>query len=672
MRENPISNPGQNILVVTSNSESALAQQIASSVVEKDGGSADVCSREGLAAALEVRRDCVLLVEEAVDYVDAETVKALAIAISPTPVMIVGPGASQHEQRLLPCGIDDCLDTDIMPSIAIARAASRCIERSRERVHVSTAQKRYDALFDDMPVAAFKVDSVGQIILGNKSFLSLMQVNDKSSVTDIELNGLLAGLRALQNATAGEMPEYRNQHIVVTPDGEQKHVIVSARASGNKDAPGLDVFMTDVTEQEQQTRRIVKAENRLRDLYDNVPTMLFEIDHSGRIQHPNRTMQAVFGLDEAALEGKTLASLAADAIHENVCVKSHEVVMTGTSVSEQPLNLKHSGGDVIECLLTVMVGRDADGAVRLGHAMLVDVTSQNRANRERDALEEQLQLSQKLDSIGELAAGIAHEINTPAQYVSDNLSFLLESFDDLFGVLKLLTPADDQESAPALDRDKLKAAMDAADLEFLIDEIPSALDQGRDGIGKIREIVLALKDFSHPGSGVMEPADLNRLIESTVTVARNEWKYIAEVHMQLDESLPPVTCFSSAVSQVVLNIVVNAAHAIADSVSGTAEQLGNITISTCVVDDDLALIEIADDGPGMPDSVRQKIFDPFFTTKEVGRGTGQGLAISRRVVTEQHGGTIEVETDEGVGTIFRIRLPISGGTERDGISEAAA
>jgi signal transduction histidine kinase len=189
--------------------------------------------------------------------------------------------------------------------------------------------------------------------------------------------------------------------------------------------------------------------------------------------------------------------------------------------------------------------------------------------------------------------------------------------------------------------------------------MPAALDQSRHGIDQIKRIVLAMKDFSHPGD-TKEHANINRGIESTVTVARNEWKYVADVELDLDEHLPAVPCIPSTINQAVLNIVVNAAHAIADVVE--EGQKGKITIRTRATETD-AVIEIEDTGGGIPDHIRERIFDPFFTTKEVGKGTGQGLAIAYSVIRERHAGSISVDSAPGRGTCFTITVPLVESTE---------
>lgn len=626
-------------------------------------------------AGMDNSPDCVLVAVSSPQRLSRDTLGEFTESVAPAPVLLIGDGIAAHESAMISSGVEDCLDTTVMPLPAILRAMQRCMDRAAQRVHVRTAERRYEELFDRMPISAFRVNCSGGITAANKAFLRFMGTDDVGEVSDTHLNGLLTGLAALQTYASGEVPDYNDRHILETVAGDERHVMVSARATQSGDCGRLmEVYLTDVTEQQEQTRRIVEAENRLRDLYDNVPIMMFAVDGNMMLREPNKSMLKALGREVEDLEGVPATEFLHETNDPDQVRASAALLRSGQPDVKRPMLVRAADGSAIECLFTATPKIDTAGRVIMAHAMLVDMTAQNRAQRERDELQEQLQLTQKLESIGELAAGIAHEINTPAQYVSDNLSFLADSFGDLNGVLDLLPAMIESlngvaELKPAAER--LQSTIDDADVEYLAEEIPSALSQGQDGIAKIREIVLALKDFSHPGSGAMEPADINRIIESTVTVARNEWKYVAEIHYDLDPFLPLVDCFPSAIAQVVLNIVVNAAHAIGEKREDGSEKLGAINISTQIADPKTVCIRIRDNGPGIPESIRRKIFDPFFTTKEVGRGTGQGLAISRSVVMEQHGGTLSVESEEGKGSEFRIELPLASKSSQ-GISEVAA
>ncbi len=282
------------------------------------------------------------------------------------------------------------------------------------------------------------------------------------------------------------------------------------------------------------------------------------------------------------------------------------------------------------------------------------------AGEHQKNLQSQLLQSQRLESIGQLAAGIAHEINTPIQYVGDNTRFLQDSVQDLLKIVEshvaLLDPDQGQRSW-AERRAEVEATLRDCDVEFLREEIPKAIEQTLEGVGRVAKIVRSMKEFSHPGGDTKQPADLNQAIETTITVARNEWKYVANMVTDLDAALPPVPCLLGDFNQVILNTIINAAHAIANKVDRTRGEKGTITVSTRP-DGAWVEIRISDTGTGIPEEIRSKVFDPFFTTKEVGKGTGQGLAIARATVVNKHGGDIRLESEVGQGTTFIIRLPL--------------
>jgi len=277
-------------------------------------------------------------------------------------------------------------------------------------------------------------------------------------------------------------------------------------------------------------------------------------------------------------------------------------------------------------------------------------------------LQQELRLAHKLEGIGQLAAGVAHEINTPAQYVSDNVTFLSDTFGNLLPLLKSVAglPKTGHE-VTASQIDGVRRLAEDADLDYLLTELPSALEQTAAGVGQIKKIVKAMKEFSHPADDV-KAIDLNHVIETTLTVAKNEWKYVADVALDLAPDLPAVSCNPSEINQVLLNLIVNAAHAISDVPGRDSKSKGEIRISTRA-DGAEVVITVADTGCGIPDSIRDKIYDPFFTTKAVGKGTGQGLAIAHRIIRERHRGTIECDSTVGKGTRFVIRLPVNGPPE---------
>ncbi len=280
-----------------------------------------------------------------------------------------------------------------------------------------------------------------------------------------------------------------------------------------------------------------------------------------------------------------------------------------------------------------------------------------------DMLEEthaQLLLAQKMESIGQLAAGVAHEINTPTQFVGDNTRFLKDTFEQLAPALgqvrrlleTVIAGGDCEGEAKAV-----KELFEEIELDYILEEFPTALDQSIEGLQRVSTIVKAMKEFSHSGSSEMALADLNRSLETTVNVASHEWKYVAEVEKDFDADLPHVYCHAGEIAQVLLNMIVNAAYALREKLDEKAGEKGVIRLSTRHAGK-VVEIRVSDTGAGIPEEIRQRIFDPFFTTKAVGDGTGQGLSMAHKVVVQEHHGTISVESEVGVGTTFIIRLPL--------------
>jgi signal transduction histidine kinase len=275
-----------------------------------------------------------------------------------------------------------------------------------------------------------------------------------------------------------------------------------------------------------------------------------------------------------------------------------------------------------------------------------------------------------MEAIGQLAAGIAHEINTPTQYVTDNVDFLSRAFErlgDLVGASRgLLEGARAGKIHPDV-MAHAEACFAKARVDYLMRETPRALDQATEGLHRVAKIVAAMKDFSHPSSGEMGPVDLGEAIQATIMVATSEWKYVADIETKFDPTLPPVTCLRDEISQVVLNLIVNAAHAIDAVVDGGVNGKGTIRIET-INEGSWAQIRISDTGAGIPENEQRRVFDPFFTTKPVGKGTGQGLAIAHAVIVGKHQGEISFETAVGKGTTFVIRIPINVKEEHPSMS----
>jgi signal transduction histidine kinase len=403
-----------------------------------------------------------------------------------------------------------------------------------------------------------------------------------------------------------------------------------------------------------RTRHLQDIESQLSNVADNLPAVLWrlELDDDGvwRLMFIHGAL-GVLGAQRPSIGAPmdVLDQLYHPEDRQLIKNATREMLAGGRSVSMDARLLLEDGST-----RWVHVGaRVRDGDLLQIDGIHLDV-------HERKNLETQLLHTQKLESVGQLASGIAHEINSPAQYTRDNIAFLRESFDDLIGLLRAQEKAirsAGREPLSAGQLEEVAAAAERADLDFLLEEIPGALSQSLDGIDRISRIVNAMKGFTHPGGEEPESCDLNRLIEDTVTIARNEWKYVAELELDLDADMPFVQCHSGELGQVILNLIVNAAHAIAEARAGQGE-LGRIDVRSRY-DAKLSCVEIriSDDGPGVPDHLKTRIFDPFFTTKPVGKGTGQGLAIASSVIADKHGGTLLLDESVSQGATFVISIP---------------
>ncbi|MEA2245110.1 MAG: two-component system, NtrC family, sensor kinase [Solirubrobacteraceae bacterium] len=327
--------------------------------------------------------------------------------------------------------------------------------------------------------------------------------------------------------------------------------------------------------------------------------------------------------------------------------------------AETELNFRHADGSVRACEVraTSLLDHPAWRGVVLN---IRDVSSRKR-------LEVELRLAQKLESVGQLAAGIAHEINTPIQYVSSSMDFLDGAFADMAQLNEAYSALCEAAARAGVDPDALARvaeAEEAADLEYLRERVPAAVERSRDGLKCVAKIVGAMRVFGHPSTNGKAPVDVNAAIENTLVVAASEYKYIADVTTDLGD-VPPVLSNGGDINQVLINLIVNSCHAIADLVDDSGER-GRIDIRTSV-DGDAAIITIADTGGGIPASIAERVFDPFFTTKDVGKGTGQGLAIARTII-DRDGGELTFDTRPGDGTTFTIRLPLTA----DAVAPAAA
>jgi two-component system, NtrC family, sensor kinase len=393
----------------------------------------------------------------------------------------------------------------------------------------------------------------------------------------------------------------------------------------------------------------------IRQLFEQMPSLFIGFGNDRRIRLWNAQAAHILGCRAADAIGHSLEKCAIPWDLGRICAGLDTCRQHRQVVRIDGLRCERAGGLPAELGLTLIpLGENTPHGLQ---TMIIgaDIT-------ERKLLEAQLAQAQKMEAIGHLASGIAHEISTPAQFVGDNTHFLREAFTDLrqiLGCFQSLAAAARTGSPVTQPLNAVDAAMHDLDLDYLEGEVPLAIDHILDGVGRISKIVRSMKFFAHPGGLEKTPLDLNEAIESTIIISRNEWKYVAEVETDLDSAMPPVPGQRGEINQVILNMMTNAAHAIAEKDGKSPAVKGRIHIATRYRDG-WAEIRIQDTGAGIPDAIRHQVFDLFFTTKEEGIGSGQGLAIAHSVIVDNHGGHLTFESKPGEGTTFLIRLPVDG------------
>ena len=382
---------------------------------------------------------------------------------------------------------------------------------------------------------------------------------------------------------------------------------------------------------------------KYRSIFEFAAQGIVTVDQERQIKTFNPAAEAIFGTSSTEAVDQDFLTLFRAQDSEQVA----SLLGSPTTIPQELLALRSDGSERVVEVVT-------SGVERSGENELV-VLIQDRTGRQR--LETQLRHAQKMKSVGQLAAGIAHEINTPIQFVGDNLRFLGNSFEGIERLLLLLDKEHQDSADHPLQGEGLepkKQTEQDMDLDFVREEIPQAIEQSIVGIERVATIVQAMKEFSHPGNVSPTAVDVNGALKSAISVSQNEWKYVAEMRTDFDESLPVISGYPGDLNQAFLNIIVNATHAIE---SRTDLDRGEIAILT-KTDQHCVVVEIADNGCGIPEEDLQKIFEPFYTTKEVGKGTGQGLSVVHSVIVDKHNGEIEVDSQPGRGTTLTVLLPL--------------
>jgi PAS domain S-box-containing protein len=533
-----------------------------------------------------------------------------------------------------------------------------CIGNDATRIHkANKAQKeseeRFRGLAKASPVAIIITDIAGNLLYANEKMHEMTRATAVQLAGQGWLNSVHREDRKLvwkhwleRVGAATDKVELR----LMSGSGGFVWVLWQVVQMGNTrgDAGNIHTF-TDITE----IKEAQLAMSKLTAAIDQAAEMVVMSDLNKVMTYVNPAFEEVSGYSRAEAVGKTTDMLSSGEQTDEFYDDLWGTVAGGKVWKGRILNRRKNGERyTVEASI---------GPIRNHAGELIGFVGLGRDISQQLVVESQLRQSQKLESIGELAAGIAHEINTPTQYVTSNLQFLhdscgtyaksIERCRELIGFVKEHPDLFPDEGF----RERAGSALDEEEIAYLAEDVPAALDESSAGLKRIAEIVHSIKQLAHPGELAKAFHDLNEIVQNAITVSTNEWKYVAAMEFTPEESLAPIFCLKGEVGQVVLNLIVNAAHAIESKIKGGEEQ-GTITIRTRS-EGGYAVLDVRDSGTGMPKDVAEKAFDPFFTTKEVGKGTGQGLAIAHNVVVGMHSGRIEIDTVEGEGTTFSVRLP---------------
>ncbi|WP_169433133.1 PAS domain-containing sensor histidine kinase [Maridesulfovibrio zosterae] len=414
----------------------------------------------------------------------------------------------------------------------------------------------------------------------------------------------------------------------------------------------------------ENRRQLVLAQQSLsqseamqRAITDAVQSAVFLIDDKDTIQFVNPAAQTMFGYIKEEFIGKKLHTMLVPKKYQETASKGlAHFSKTGKGPvldKMQEMVALHKDGKELTTL--VHVGKLWRNKAWWAVGSVIDITKLKEIQADLIKSQQEAIQTGRLASIGHLAAGMAHVINTPAQYVGDNLIFINDSISSIRYVFEAARNL--AESSPKSQAtDAFTEACSNEEILYIFEELPSAISQSQDGMRYITKIVQSMKAFSHPGNNQKSFDDINKILDAVITITHNSYKEVATVETHFAPDIPLILCCASEIQQVFLNLMINAIQSIQDS-NNKEKELGKIDIST-VSKDDFVIISVADTGDGVPEEIRDRIFDPFYTTKPVGQGTGQGLSICYDIVVNKHSGTIEVGNNPESGAIFTIQLPI--------------
>jgi PAS domain S-box-containing protein len=477
----------------------------------------------------------------------------------------------------------------------------------------------------------------------NRSFSSFLSVDEFTNFKKIINNEL-----KLNEKSTGRVFIARLTHKAgnIVPVEISLKLLFDSKGNAN----GIQANARDVTKLVQIQKKLKHTTRYVESIISSIDSLLIGVDTKDRIRLWNRHCETLFNIQAVDAIGKKVTELKLK--------WDWATVLEAVAMCMSSLDSYHAGDLIykqgeITYTLSISVHPVFIGGKIQGFLIYARDVSSERV------MEQELNQSSRLQSIGQLAAGISHEINTPAQYVGDNIRFFKDIFSEIEPLFEFLTTSLPEMKNDKLAMNELDLILQSCDVKFMKDEIPRAIVQSLEGMERISKIVKSMKSFAHPGSEKKQKHDIHKAIIDTVNITRNEWKYDSEIEMQLTAEQFCIYCFPGELNQTMLNILVNAAHAVHEAVEQNLIERGKITISTKRTEYEFH-ITFSDNGTGMDKAVLDRIFDPFFTTKVVGKGTGQGLSLAYNTIVKKHKGRIDVSSEKGKGSVFNLILPVKG------------
>ncbi len=568
-------------------------------------------------------------------------------------------------------------------------------DRKQAEVALHESERKFRSITEQMAEMVFVTNASGYITYVSPAIETIAGYTEQDALghlfTDFfvedEIPRAIATFQsALQDHLTAQVLEFRYKKKNGSFFYGEVHVHYY-HENGSSGAIGL---VHDITERKRNenllkgyNKRLLDNQQFLKSIYEGVNHSIFVVDLMADgtycYKGNNPLHETLTGIPNEVIAGKKPENLLDPEIAAAVISRYDSCVRKGCSIRyeerltfmgkescwETVLNpVRNDNGYIYRIIGTSTNITERKAAAQQLHQL--NQTLEERIAEKTKELElthQQLILQEKLASIGQLAAGIAHELNNPLNFIKINFATLREDFTDLLSILKAYRQAiaivEDSDTLPAQEQQKLHNMEQNLALDMLLDDIAQIFLESQHGFERITTIINSMRNFSYRHTADKKiPFDINRGIEDTLILARNEYRDYADVALHLEE-LPPVMCHPDQINQIVLNLIINSAQAIA---SQQRKSHGKITLrSWC--DGKNICFSIADDGPGIPENIRNNIFNPFFTTKQPGKGTGLGLSISYDIIVQKHGGTLSVECPAEGGTIFTLTLPLQSNTE---------